>query len=86
MNRHADRLLSIFLPSKTYWWRYSRLKVLYRFKYSWGKLYIPNVVNKFSSLFSILTTSGKLSMMKNAVWALSNLCRGKAPPPDFSKV
>ncbi|XP_028412948.1 importin subunit alpha-7-like isoform X2 [Dendronephthya gigantea] len=31
-------------------------------------------------------TSDKLSMMKNAVWALSNLCRGKNPPPDFSKV
>lgn len=25
-------------------------------------------------------------MMRNAVWALSNLCRGKNPPPDFSKV
>lgn len=24
--------------------------------------------------------------MRNAVWALSNLCRGKNPPPDFSKV
>lgn len=25
-------------------------------------------------------------MMRNAVWALSNLCRGKNPPPDFAKV
>lgn len=25
-------------------------------------------------------------MIRNAVWALSNLCRGKNPPPDFSKV
>lgn len=25
-------------------------------------------------------------MMRNAVWALSNLCRGKNPPPDFTKV
>ena len=25
-------------------------------------------------------------MMKNAVWALSNLCRGKSPPPEFTKV
>lgn len=24
--------------------------------------------------------------MRNAVWALSNLCRGKNPPPDFTKV
>jgi len=25
-------------------------------------------------------------MTRNAVWALSNLCRGKSPPPDFAKV
>lgn len=25
-------------------------------------------------------------MTRNAVWALSNLCRGKHPPPEFSKV
>ena len=25
-------------------------------------------------------------MTRNAVWALSNLCRGKTPPPEFSKV
>lgn len=25
-------------------------------------------------------------MVRNLVWALSNLCRGKTPPPDFSKV
>ena len=25
-------------------------------------------------------------MLKNAVWCLSNLCRGKNPPPDFTLV
>ena len=25
-------------------------------------------------------------MIRNGVWALSNLCRGKNPPPNFSKV
>lgn len=34
----------------------------------------------------LLAKQNRLTMMRNAVWALSNLCRGKNPPPDFSKV
>lgn len=37
-------------------------------------------------ILTLLTGSTRLSMTRNAVWALSNLCRGKSPPPDFSKV
>lgn len=37
-------------------------------------------------LLQLLGKSTKMSMMRNAVWCLSNLCRGKNPPPDFSKV
>lgn len=36
--------------------------------------------------FRLLAKQNRLTMMRNAVWALSNLCRGKNPPPDFSKV
>ncbi|XP_011498613.1 PREDICTED: importin subunit alpha-7 [Ceratosolen solmsi marchali] len=37
-------------------------------------------------LLALLTKQNRLSMTRNAVWALSNLCRGKTPPPEFQKV
>ncbi|KAG8142985.1 hypothetical protein E2320_000284 [Naja naja] len=37
-------------------------------------------------LLLLLTKSTRLTMTRNAVWALSNLCRGKYPPPEFEKV
>ncbi|XP_043527734.1 importin subunit alpha-7-like [Frieseomelitta varia] len=39
-----------------------------------------------TSLLQLLSKATRLSMTRNAVWALSNLCRGKTPPPEFSKV
>uniref|UniRef100_W5M669 Importin subunit alpha n=1 Tax=Lepisosteus oculatus TaxID=7918 RepID=W5M669_LEPOC len=42
--------------------------------------------NILPSLIQLLAKQNRLTMMRNAVWALSNLCRGKNPPPDFTKV
>ncbi|XP_019873426.1 importin subunit alpha-7 [Aethina tumida] len=37
-------------------------------------------------LLQVLSKSTKLTMTRNAVWAVSNLCRGKNPPPEFAMV
>uniref|UniRef100_A0A4W5RKE1 Importin subunit alpha n=1 Tax=Hucho hucho TaxID=62062 RepID=A0A4W5RKE1_9TELE len=42
--------------------------------------------NILPPLLMLLTKSTRLTMTRNAVWALSNLCRGKSPPPEFEKV
>jgi len=42
--------------------------------------------NILPPLLTLLTKSTRLTMTRNAVWALSNLCRGKSPPPNFEKV
>ncbi|XP_017763669.1 PREDICTED: importin subunit alpha-7 [Eufriesea mexicana] len=37
-------------------------------------------------LLQLLSKTTRLSMIRNAVWAISNLCRGKNPPPKFTQV
>ena len=38
-------------------------------------------------LFRILVRpTVKLSIVRNGVWCISNLCRGKNPPPNFAVV
>ncbi|XP_028968080.1 importin subunit alpha-7 [Galendromus occidentalis] len=37
-------------------------------------------------LIRFIELSQKIGMTRNAVWALSNLCRGKNPPPNFEHV
>ncbi|ERE75300.1 importin subunit alpha-1-like protein [Cricetulus griseus] len=42
--------------------------------------------NILPPLLQLFSKQNRLTMTRNAVWALSNLCRGKSPPPEFAKV
>jgi hypothetical protein len=37
-------------------------------------------------MLGIIRETKNLSMLRNSVWAISNLCRGKNPRPDFATV
>lgn len=45
-----------------------------------------NVNKSFFFYYRLLNNCSRLSMTRNSVWAVSNLCRGKVPPPDFTMV
>lgn len=59
-------------------WEFRKIfrTALFENTYEWLRLLIYRLLNE----------STKITMMRNAVWCLSNLCRGKNSPPDFNKV